>query len=499
MRMINGGLRRKTGNMKIGRNKPCPCGSGKKYKKCCLEKDEQKALLERKQNDHKMRDDDANLSDDQIFDDEENVDQHFDADTDDASYLETDAFSMEQINQFWKTYQQGDFNQKVSIVEKSLEEPDAFRKYDYFELISALYDSFRTTEDFYAIKRIINTLKINYPDIYENDFGLFTDYLIRMAMASHNHVEAIKLMLEFTERAADNMNTFCMLIDYLSYYFDVDILLEIMHRGWKSLKDSYDIMAFEIRDYVMQSVEFEIFKYVRESTNPDPEKDSLLKKIEYFTEPDLPKIEKFMSHITGKADHVWTQEDFNYKSKMSKPSIKKKGKPQKNPKKLPLNIFNENVNSLSGEFLEYLINTEGYFFPKARIAHLELRDYIKSRAEGNIENKYSLLEKVINPKSKMTQKIVYFDHILCPDKKTTGNFISMSLTGWNNRLYCMIIFYESIPAWLKFLELKGLIDDQTRQYTLTKVFELFDLFKKIIMSYSKDYLHIIPQIELQFK
>lgn len=27
--------------MKIGRNEPCPCGSGQKYKKCCLEKDRQ--------------------------------------------------------------------------------------------------------------------------------------------------------------------------------------------------------------------------------------------------------------------------------------------------------------------------------------------------------------------------------------------------------------------------------------------------------------------------
>lgn len=24
--------------MKIGRNTPCPCGSGQKYKKCCLDK-----------------------------------------------------------------------------------------------------------------------------------------------------------------------------------------------------------------------------------------------------------------------------------------------------------------------------------------------------------------------------------------------------------------------------------------------------------------------------
>ena len=25
-------------NMKVGRNDPCQCGSGKKYKKCCMDK-----------------------------------------------------------------------------------------------------------------------------------------------------------------------------------------------------------------------------------------------------------------------------------------------------------------------------------------------------------------------------------------------------------------------------------------------------------------------------
>ncbi len=25
----------KVGGQKVGRNDPCPCGSGKKYKKCC--------------------------------------------------------------------------------------------------------------------------------------------------------------------------------------------------------------------------------------------------------------------------------------------------------------------------------------------------------------------------------------------------------------------------------------------------------------------------------
>jgi hypothetical protein len=33
---------------KVGRNEPCPCGSGKKYKKCCLQRDESARLQDRK-------------------------------------------------------------------------------------------------------------------------------------------------------------------------------------------------------------------------------------------------------------------------------------------------------------------------------------------------------------------------------------------------------------------------------------------------------------------
>lgn len=30
--------------MKIGRNEPCPCNSGKKYKKCCMRKTEEQKM-----------------------------------------------------------------------------------------------------------------------------------------------------------------------------------------------------------------------------------------------------------------------------------------------------------------------------------------------------------------------------------------------------------------------------------------------------------------------
>lgn len=34
---------------KIGRNDPCPCGSGKKYKACCWKKDQPKSFPDLKQ------------------------------------------------------------------------------------------------------------------------------------------------------------------------------------------------------------------------------------------------------------------------------------------------------------------------------------------------------------------------------------------------------------------------------------------------------------------
>jgi len=36
----------KTTETKVGRNDPCPCGSGLKFKKCCFKKNEQNPLIE---------------------------------------------------------------------------------------------------------------------------------------------------------------------------------------------------------------------------------------------------------------------------------------------------------------------------------------------------------------------------------------------------------------------------------------------------------------------
>lgn len=51
--------------MKIGRNEPCPCGSGKKYKKCCMQTQEGRDKVE-----HGLRDNIFSFSVEPRFKDE---------------------------------------------------------------------------------------------------------------------------------------------------------------------------------------------------------------------------------------------------------------------------------------------------------------------------------------------------------------------------------------------------------------------------------------------
>ena len=485
--------------MKTGRNAPCPCGSGKKFKKCCLRKNEQEAIEGKHINKEETQ---SNNSENNIAQEKESnkkldrikpIGQYIDTKND--YYQSNEDCDFDQHEQFWKIFNDADFNHKVSIVEKILDDPGEIENYYCFDLIEGLYSSSQNSDDYSIFKRIIHRIKLDYPEIYDNNNQYLLDFLAQLSLAEQNQADAIALITEIADDPDIDVDIIFSAIDHLSYYCDLDIILNIMHIGWENVKNAENVMAFAIDEYAGHSAELEIYKYVQESSNPDPQSDSLLYKLEKFIEPDLENIKSYIAHLTGNKNKVWTQEDFNFKCKMSKPVQKKKGAPQKKPKRIPLDVFAKNVYHLSYEFLGHLVNNEGFLFPKARLAKMAIKDYIIYRVEGKLEYKDSLIERIAVPKQKRKKIISYFDHILCPDKVTTERFISNCLSVWSLKLFNGIIFYEIIPLWLKFIESKGLIDVEIRQKTISSIHELFDTMQKIITNHSKDNAYIIQQIE----
>ena len=487
--------------MKTGRNAPCPCGSGKKYKKCCLRKKEQQAVQEKQQikaDEHSSASEQHIPQKDiqnQALDKIKPINQLIDSADDFEEDNEKD-WDFERSKQFWNAYKEKSFDQKVSIIEEILDDPNEIKHYDTYDLIESLYSACESSDEYFVLKRIVHRIKQEYHKIYEKDCSYLLNFLAKLALAEENKSEAIALTTEIAENPNLDMDIFSSRIDHLSYYYDLDTLLNIMHAGWENVKNAEKIMQFAIEDYAWKSADFEILKYIQESSHPEPDNDILLNKLNTFIETDLEKLKAYMANVTGKTDHAWTDESFNYKCKLRKPpDKKKKGAPQKKPKRVSLDDFSENVYVLSCEFMGYLVNKEGFLFPKARMARIAINEYLISRVEGKMDDDGSLLKKIVTPKQKRKKVIPFFDHILCPDRITTERFIASFFTIWNVRIIKGIVFYESIPSWLRFIESKGLIENQTIQNTLSSIYDLFDDLKKVINNHSKDNNYIIQQIE----
>jgi hypothetical protein len=269
-----------------------------------------------------------------------------------------------------------------------------------------------------------------------------------------------------------------------------------MHRGWEKVKNSSNIVPWGVDEYRNLAAMYEIFKYVSEASDPVPTDHAFLKKLEKFIDPDVEILKTYLAHITGSSGKVWQLDDFNYQLRTGRHK-KSKGIPKKMEKKrLSLENFSRNVHYLSIEFLRYLTLEEGFSFPKAEIAASELRAYLVKRAEGDLEEEPSLFEKMMQPELKNKKKSPpSFDHILCPDQKSLDRFIGSFLSFFNIRIFRAGIVFESIPAWLRFLETRGLIDHKMRRYTAASINKLYEAIRNILEKEGEDKKCLIAHIE----
>ena len=74
-------------------------------------------------------------------------------------------------------------------------------------------------------------------------------------------------------------------------------------------------------------------------------------------------------------------------------------------------------------------------------------------------------------------------------------FIGSFLSFFNLRLFRAAIVFESIPAWLRFLENKGLIEYAMRLKTGSSVYELYGALRNILEKEDEDKKCLIAYIE----
>jgi len=290
---------------KIGRNDPCPCGSGKKYKKCCLPKDEEKEL----------REDEAELRS--------------------QSLLPKDRF------------EEGGAQDTLTSAKHSVEEERSFN------------ETMRTLTRYKEIKNTNEMLDAAKGLLEEKD--LATDFAIEILEPIHNklgaegrHLEAVGLFDLFGEKNRETYDDARSIFDkFLVYhyiflndlsgikmildrfqsdvehsiddYFEVLAALECSGHWMASLKScqqtqkkivaSHEIMVWGKDELTEKLVMLTFLEYVFAEIKESRNAGELIRTLQEYVgtdEKETPHYQRILGILEGKDQTTWTIDDFPY-------------------------------------------------------------------------------------------------------------------------------------------------------------------------------------------
>ena len=240
---------------KIGRNDPCHCGSGKKYKKCCMHKDKEMRLREQEERRYEQDVIDGRIDpfasdedwladpDDEELDDDLSVEDDIDdVDVPWADPVPVTSSSIEKkktisdedeaiINAWWNTYRDiSDPDQLRDHIEKfmdshphlvedlTLEEEPLFQLQD-------MYDRQGRPEGYIEV---LSRLRSEFPDAYFKGFSYFDSSIISWLMVTGQREKVADYLAGFRKHPTQNLDNLFDLIHFLTSCNCQDILADFL-------------------------------------------------------------------------------------------------------------------------------------------------------------------------------------------------------------------------------------------------------------------------------
>ncbi len=114
--------------MKVGRNDPCPCGSGKKYKKCCLLQVQQQAITARKAQQATVTTTKPTIT----------SSERLAGSPDHTTAVEAANAPVSAIDRCWDQFEASDYEERIRLFLQTLDEPDVMDDEMAFDMLTDL-------------------------------------------------------------------------------------------------------------------------------------------------------------------------------------------------------------------------------------------------------------------------------------------------------------------------------------------------------------------------
>jgi hypothetical protein len=249
--------------MKVGRNDPCPCGSGKKYKKCCLKKEMEQKVKE----------------------------------------LREKRAKEEAEEEFWDNFKGASYTGKISILTDYLDSknPDSTA---VFEMATAVGEEGRKRGDYGTYADLVRLIEEKRPEIYREDRGFYSKYLIE-SMALKGDFTGLSEALEPFAEDPDEIDTFFRTIELLMYHNRTDVLVDVMERAYPKVMASEDVIPQGKGEFATLIGWFIIFSKIEEL-----DMGGLYPLVSKYWDVSMEEFEEEVAPLVTGSSRNWRKEDF---------------------------------------------------------------------------------------------------------------------------------------------------------------------------------------------
>src|SRR6266545_4493807 len=441
--------------MNIGRNDLCHCGSGKKYKKCCLSKDEEA-----------VRQDAANprapiplrlISPDRDC-------SHRSGDGDcshvppDATFIpvsEPDPY-FEAWEKRWEKFEAADYEEQIALFTQTLNDlpspltPALVSGIDdemAFRMLNELFYQTIEHDERDRFDSLTEILRERDPQGYQENAYFILAWRITNALVSGRYDLAAALIRKLAPIAHRAFEIWNQVRERMAYYGQLPALVEAMRLSWPSIRDSNEIKPLAISDYRGGCVHTETLNYLEEGGEPRLEDPAFLERLRFYMDDDenfdYAQQTLWIDCLTGRNNHHWPSDDFKIELHIQ---------PQRNDEETFKTLLASEPNygllhlsELTARFIHYLHKEEGTSYVKAELARDEIYTLIAKR-------------EMNRRRPGQTRK-----------RESPGNPLALSSQDLEARLellldsliqspYKAAALMESAPAWMRFLESQQLIN-----------------------------------------
>lgn len=288
----------------VGRNDPCPCGSGAKYKYCCLRKKKQGTA-----NDDLSEDDGADRDLQTRLEEARRVSELAPDESPDEAELaaadDTIEDDGEQLRRrreaFWDRFMDADFEEKLELSAEVIENKPWFDGEDAFYLFVDQLEREAAEHDArHRWLELFDLLREHRPEVMKEESVYLGRAALRFVLALEENQRIDEVLDLLFYKPADEFDLFINVLPSLMYH-GIEGVYQRLEDGWEQVRDSEGLGAWAFSDWADEALWFLIVDWAGE----DPRRSRGLEDVqeamgEMFDELDAKVVEKAITGLLGR-------------------------------------------------------------------------------------------------------------------------------------------------------------------------------------------------------